>query len=228
MQCCSTCASARCSPIESLGFLDHVLLLPSVASADQGAQQGDILKLVDKVVHGVCHWLVNHSSHRDCVGVPLQLGHSAMIPDILCSVRSSCQAQLCTEMCIRRCLKPDLRRAVGVMKPLSIRSGSGGSQLKGCRPVNLTRRGCRGTHLSGVAASLLSISVTASCKPQVGSLGVTFCTLSRMPGLSLSMYSVCNTSSLVLVLKGTRLARSEAESPLNACKAGMLHRYRRQ
>ena len=114
-----------------------------------------------------------------------------------------------------------LRRAVGVMKPLSIRSGSGGSQLNGCRPVSLTSRGCRGTHLSGVAASLLSISVADSCRPQVGSLGVTFSTLSSFFDSSLSVYCVCRTSMLVLVLKGTRLAKSEAESPLKACKAGI-------
>ena len=36
------------------------------------------------------------------------------------------------------------------MKPASIRSLSGGSQLNGCRPVSRTRLGWRGTHSSGV------------------------------------------------------------------------------
>lgn len=70
MQQDSTCSSARCTPVEALSLLDHVLLLPSVASTYQGAEQSHVLKLGDKVVHGESHRLFNHASHSDFVSVP--------------------------------------------------------------------------------------------------------------------------------------------------------------
>ena len=67
---CGTCACARCSPIEAFGFLDHVLLLSSVASTYQGTEQVDILELVHKVIHSESHRLVNHASHSELVITP--------------------------------------------------------------------------------------------------------------------------------------------------------------
>ena len=46
-----------------------------------------------------------------------------------------------------------------MINPCSINFGSGGSTLKGWRPVSRTKSGWRGIHSSGVPASFLSISV---------------------------------------------------------------------
>ena len=65
------------------------MLLPSVASTYQGAEQGHVLKLGHKVVHSKSHRFVNHASYSDFVSVPLKLGNCTMVSDILCRTRAA-------------------------------------------------------------------------------------------------------------------------------------------
>ena len=85
---------SRGAPVEALGLLHNILLLPSIARAHERNWDGVAGQLGDQIVHAESLGFVHEPVDSDLVRFPLQLGDGTVIPDVVLRIHTQTQSQL--------------------------------------------------------------------------------------------------------------------------------------